>query len=120
MQGYFQGRDVFCPGLLRAEPDPEYRLPIRIVTELAWHRLIRTAICSLSRKPLRKYRRHLPEFTIICAPGFKASPQIDQTPSETFIVLNFAKKLCIIGNNSLCRRDQEVHLYFVELSVASE
>jgi phosphoenolpyruvate carboxykinase (ATP) len=49
---------------------------------------------------VEEYRRHVPEFTIICTPGFKASPQIDQTPSETFIVLNFAKKMCIIGNTA--------------------
>jgi phosphoenolpyruvate carboxykinase (ATP) len=49
---------------------------------------------------VEEYHRHVPEFTIICAPGFKASPQIDQTPTETFIVFNFAKKLCIIGNTA--------------------
>jgi len=98
MQGYFQGRDVFVQDCFGGA-DPEYRLPIRIVTELAWHSLF---VRNMFIKPqtTEEYRRHLPEFTIICAPGFKASPQIDQTPSETFIVLNFAKKLCIIGNTA--------------------
>jgi len=43
-------------------------------------------------------RRHVPEFTVIAAPGFKGIPQIDSTASNTFIVLNFAQKLCLIGN----------------------
>jgi phosphoenolpyruvate carboxykinase (ATP) len=98
MQGYFQGRDVFVQDCFGGA-DPEYRLPIRIITELAWHSLF---VRNMFIKPqtAEEYRRHVPEFTIICAPGFKASPQIDQTPSETFIVLNFAKKMCIIGNTA--------------------
>jgi phosphoenolpyruvate carboxykinase (ATP) len=98
LQGYFQGRDVFvqdCYG----SADPDYRMPIRIITEYAWHSLFAR---NMFIKPqiVEEYRRHVPEFTIISAPGFKASSQIDQTPSETFIVLNFAKKMCIIGNTA--------------------
>jgi phosphoenolpyruvate carboxykinase (ATP) len=98
MQGYLQGKDIFvqdCHG----GADPDYRLPIRIITEYAWHSLF---VRNMFIKPQtsEEYRRHVPEFTIISAPGFKASPQIDQTPSETFIVLNFAKKIGIIGNTA--------------------
>jgi phosphoenolpyruvate carboxykinase (ATP) len=47
-----------------------------------------------------EYHHHVPDFTIIAAPGFKGMPQIDSTNAETFIVLNFEKKLCIIGNTA--------------------
>jgi phosphoenolpyruvate carboxykinase (ATP) len=47
---------------------------------------------------LEEYKRYVPEFTIVAVPGFKASPAIDNTNSETFIVLNFEKKLAIVGN----------------------
>ena len=98
MQGYFQGRDVFVQDCFGGA-DPDNRIPIRIITELAWHSLF---VRNMFIKPqtTEEYRRHVPEFTIICAPGFKASPQIDQTLSETYIVLNFAKKMCIIGNTA--------------------
>jgi len=98
MQGYFQGRDVFVQDCFGGA-DPDYRLPIRIITEYAWHSVF---VRNMFIKPqtAEEYRRHVPEFTIVCAPGFKASPQIDQTPSETFIVLNFARKMCIIGNTA--------------------
>jgi phosphoenolpyruvate carboxykinase (ATP) len=98
MQAYLQGRDVFVQDCYGGA-DPQYRLPIRIITEYAWHSLF---VRNMFIKPqtAEEYRKHLPEFTIISAPGFKASPQIDQTPSETFIVLNFAKKMCIIGNTA--------------------
>jgi phosphoenolpyruvate carboxykinase (ATP) len=98
MQGYLQGRDVFVQDCYGGA-DPEYRLPIRIITEYAWHSLFARNM-FIKPQTAEEYRRHVPEFTIICAPGFKASPQIDQTPSETFIVLNFAKKMCIIGNTA--------------------
>lgn len=96
LQGYLQGRDVFVQDCYGGA-DPEYRLPVRIITEWAWHSLFAR---NMFVKPQtnEEYRRHVPEFTVICAPGFKATPQIDQTPSQTFIVLDFKKKLCIIGN----------------------
>jgi len=98
MQGYFQGRDVFVQDCFGGA-DPEYRLPIRIITEFAWHSLFARNM-FIKPQTAEEYRRHVPEFTIICAPGFKASPPMDQTPSDTFIVLNFAKKMCIIGNTA--------------------
>ncbi len=96
MQAYFQGKDIFIQDCYGGA-DPEYRLPIRIITEYAWHSMFARNM-FIKPQTSEEYRRHVPEFTVICAPGFKASPQIDQTPSETFIVLNFAKKICIIGN----------------------
>lgn len=96
LQGYLQGRDVFVQDAYGGA-DPEYRLPVRIITELAWHSLFARNM-FIKPQTAEEYRRFVPEFTVIAVPGFKAFPQIDQTPSETFIVLNFAQKLCIIGN----------------------
>lgn len=98
LQGYLQGRDVFVQDCYGGA-DPDYRLPVRILTEYAWHGLFARNM-FIKPQTAEEYRRHTPEFTVIAAPGFKAFPQIDQTPTETFIVLNFAKKLCIIGNTA--------------------
>ncbi|MEP7355966.1 MAG: phosphoenolpyruvate carboxykinase (ATP), partial [Anaerolineales bacterium] len=98
MQGYLQGRDVFVQDCY-AGADPDYGLPIRIVSELAWHSLF--ARNMFLRPATREAeRRHVPEFTVICAPGFKGMPQIDATASQTFIVLNFEQRLCLIGNTA--------------------
>ena len=43
---------------------------------------------------------HEPQFTVINAPSFEADPKTDATNSETFIVLNFARRLVIIGGTS--------------------
>jgi phosphoenolpyruvate carboxykinase (ATP) len=96
LQGYLQGRDLFVQDCYGGA-DPEYRLPVRVVTELAWHsHFVRNMF--IKPKSAEEYRRHVPEFTVVCAPGFKAFGPLDQTPSETFIAIDFARRLCIIGN----------------------
>ena len=94
--GYLQGKDVFVQDLY-AGADEDYRLPVRIVTELAWHNMFMRNML-ITPESLEEYKRFMPEFTIIAAPGFKAAPAVDNTNSETFIVLNFEKKLAIVGN----------------------
>ncbi len=44
-----------------------------------------------------KRLEHIPEFRVLCFPGFHAIPEVDQTNSETFIIVNFAQKTVIIG-----------------------
>ncbi len=45
-------------------------------------------------------QQHVPEFTVIAAPGFQASPMVDGTRTETFIIINFRERLAIIGGTS--------------------
>jgi len=96
LQGFLQGRDLFVQDCFGGA-DPEYRLPVRIVTELAWHSHFARNM-FLKPRTNDEYRRHVPEFTVLAVPSFKAFPVVDQTPSETFIALNFDQRLCIIGN----------------------
>ncbi len=98
MQGFFQGRDVFVQDVY-VGADPAYRMPIRIITELAWHSLFARNM-FIPPQTNEEYRRHIPAFTIIAAPSFKGIPQIDQTATNTFIALNFAQHLGIIGNTA--------------------
>jgi phosphoenolpyruvate carboxykinase (ATP) len=98
LQGFLQGRDLFVQDCY-AGADPTYRMPIRVVTELAWHSHFARNMFLLPTTA-EEYRRHVPEFTVICVPSFKGIPQIDGTPSNTFIVLNFEQKVCIIGNTA--------------------
>ncbi len=96
LQGFLQGRDLFVQDCYGGA-DPQYRLPVRIITELAWHSMFARNM-FIKPKTHEEYRRHTPEFTVICAPSFQSFPQVDNTPTNTFIVINFAQKLCIIGN----------------------
>jgi phosphoenolpyruvate carboxykinase (ATP) len=96
IQGFLQGRDIFVQDCYGGA-DQYYRLPVRIITELAWHSLFARNM-FIKPRTTEEYRRHIPEFTVISAPSFKSFPQIDGTPTNTFIVINFDQRLCIIGN----------------------
>jgi phosphoenolpyruvate carboxykinase (ATP) len=98
MQGFLQGRDLFVQDCY-AGADPNYRVPIRIICEHAWHALFVRNMFILP-KSNEEYRRHIPEFTVMAVPSFKGMPQIDGTAANTFIVLNLAQKLCLIGNTA--------------------
>ncbi len=95
LRGFLQGRDVFVQDCYGGA-DPDYRLPVRIITERAWHShfarnmLIRPATNE-------EYRRFVPEFTVMSVPSFQAMPQVEGTASGTFILVNFAQRLCLIG-----------------------
>ncbi len=94
--GYLQGKDVFVQDAY-AGADEEYRLPVRFVMEHAWHAMfIRNML--LMPESLEEHKRFVPDFTIVAVPNFKSAPAIDNTNTDTFIVLNFEKKLAIVGN----------------------
>lgn len=98
MLTYLEGRQVFIQDSY-AGADPEYRLPIRIITETAWHNLFarNMFIRELDRE---KLTRHIPEFTVLQVPSFTATPEEDGTNSQAFIILNFAERMVIIGGTA--------------------
>ncbi len=95
---YLEGREVHVLDAY-AGADPAYRLPIRVVTEYAWHNLFAKHLFIGEHDPAR-LAAHAPEFTVIDAPGCKADPARHGTRTETFIVLNFAKRLALIGGTT--------------------
>ncbi|MBI5825493.1 MAG: phosphoenolpyruvate carboxykinase (ATP) [Chloroflexi bacterium] len=98
MLGFLQGRDVFVQDVY-AGADESYCLPVRIVTELAWHSHFVRNMFILPQS-LEEYKRFVPEFTIVAMPSFKSAPAVDGSNSETIICLSFDKKLAIIGNTA--------------------
>jgi phosphoenolpyruvate carboxykinase (ATP) len=82
-----------------AGADPAFQLPIRVINELAWHNLFARNL-FLVNPAARSGAAHLPEFTIIDAPGFKADPTRHGTNSDVAIALNFARKLVLIAGTS--------------------
>ncbi|MCA9904217.1 MAG: phosphoenolpyruvate carboxykinase (ATP), partial [Anaerolineae bacterium] len=98
MQGFVQGKDLFVQDCF-AGAHPDYRLPVRIITEYAWHSLFARNM-FIPPESRDAYRQHSPEFTVLCVPSFKAFEPIDGTRTETFIVLNLDQRLCLIGGTS--------------------
>jgi len=94
MLEHMKGGEYFVQDLYGGA-DPEHRLDVRVVTELAWHGLF---IRHLLRRPGRgELDRFSPDFTIINCPSFKADPARHGCRSETVIALNFDAKLILIG-----------------------
>ena len=96
-QAYAQRRDLFVQDLFGGA-DPTHRLPVRIVSELAWHSPF---VQNLLIEPTAGDRdRFNPEFTIVCFPGFQAEPERHGTASGTVIAVSFERKLVLIGGTS--------------------
>ncbi|MET0029606.1 MAG: phosphoenolpyruvate carboxykinase [Candidatus Thiodiazotropha sp.] len=97
MASYLQNKDVYVQDCF-AGADSNYRLPVRIITENAWHNVFaRNVFIQAEADELED---HVPGFTVIDAPRFHAIPEVDGTRSETFIVVNFSKRLVLIGGTS--------------------
>src|SRR5579863_4045665 len=91
---YLQGHELFVQDLY-CGADPEYRLPVRVVTPSPWHSLF--ARNMFIRPPSAELPGFQPSFTILHAPHFKSIPELDGIRSETFIFVNFAERLVLIG-----------------------
>ena len=91
---YLAGKEVYVQDLF-CGADPRYQLPIQVINEYAWHNLF---VRQLFIRPTEEeLKTHKPEFTIVSASGFLADPQRDGTNSEVFVIVNFTRKLVIIG-----------------------
>ncbi len=98
VRAHWTDRDLFVfDGYAGA--DPRYRLPVRVVTEKAWHSLFawNMFVRETDGAALRALE---PGFTVLDAASFEAEPQRDGTASPTFILLNFAERLVLIGGTA--------------------
>jgi phosphoenolpyruvate carboxykinase (ATP) len=78
--------------------DPENRLPIRTINNRAWHNLFaRQLFIRPSQEELKNYE---PEFTLLSCDDFATIPEEEGTRSQTFIIINFKKKIVLIGSTS--------------------
>jgi phosphoenolpyruvate carboxykinase (ATP) len=81
---------------MRAGADTRQTLPIRLVSESPWHALFARNL-FLPVTGAEALAAHKPQFHILHAPSFLADKDRDGTRSEAFVVLNFTKKLVLIG-----------------------
>ena len=80
--------DLFCG------TDPKYRLPIRVISEAAYHAIF--ARNMFVRPTQEELLEHEPEWTVMAAPTLVADPHKDGTKTGTYIGVDMAKKLIII------------------------
>src|SRR5918997_2668832 len=78
-----------------AGADPRYRLNVQVAAEYAWHALFAR---QLFRRPSREELEHFePEWTVLSVPGFLAEPEEDGTGSETFVCIDFSRKVVLVA-----------------------
>lgn len=94
---HMEGRDYFVQDLY-AGADPDYRLNVRMINELAWHSLF---IRHMLRRPEQsELASFVPGFTVINCPSFKADPERHGCRSETVIAVSFEQKMILVGDSS--------------------
>jgi phosphoenolpyruvate carboxykinase (ATP) len=77
---------------------PEHRVRVRVINELAWHNLfIRTLLVRPEADALAEFE---PEFTIIDLPSFRADPARHGCRSETVIAVNLSERMILIGGTA--------------------
>lgn len=88
-------RDTLFVQDLFGGSQPEHRVRVRVINELAWHNLfIRT---MLVRPEAHELAGFVPDYTIIDLPSFVADPARHGCRSETVIAVSFTEKLILIG-----------------------
>ena len=90
---YLAGRDIFVRDSC-ACANEKYHIDIRVVTETAYQSLFAH---HLFLRPEVVNAHSIPDWTIIAAPGFKASPAVDGTRQHNFSIISFSKKIILIG-----------------------
>ncbi len=95
MLSFWKGRDVFIQDCY-AGADPHYTMPIRVITQRAWHSLFARQLFVRSDTG-EQARHHRPEFTLFFAPEFLADPAVDGTRSPTAVVIDFKRRLVVIA-----------------------
>ena len=97
MTSHMTGKEIFIfDGFVGA--DTEHRLPIRIITDHPWQSLFVRQL--FIRPTVSELESHKPEYTVIALNDFKAVPEVDGTRTDAFILLNYTKKVVLIGATS--------------------
>ena len=91
---YLSGKEIFVRDSY-ACADESYKLNIRVITEYPWSNLF--AYNMFLRPTAEELKGFSPEWTVINAPGFMANPEEDGTRQHNFAILNFTKKIALIG-----------------------
>ena len=97
MKKFVEGRELFVfDGFVGAEK--ENRLPIRVINDHAWQNLFVRQL--FIRPSAAELESHEPEFTVMCINDFYAIPEVDGTKSNVFILIDFTRKIVLIGGTS--------------------
>ncbi len=81
-----------------AGADKTHRLRVRVINTMVWHNLF--AYNMFLRPDSYKLKDFEPNFTILCVPEFEADPAEDGTRQSNFAIINFTKRMILIGGTA--------------------
>ncbi|HLT52697.1 MAG TPA: phosphoenolpyruvate carboxykinase (ATP) [Flavobacteriaceae bacterium] len=91
---YLSGKEIFVRDSY-ACADENYKLNIRVINEYPWSNMF--AYNMFLRPTAKELENFTPEWTVINAPGFMADPEVDGTRQHNFAILDFTRKIALIG-----------------------
>ncbi|WP_333597028.1 phosphoenolpyruvate carboxykinase (ATP) [Chryseobacterium flavum] len=94
---HLSGRDIYVRDAYACAKQ-EYRLNLKVVTETPWANLfVNNLFLRPAKHELAAFEH---EWLILCAPEFKAIPEIHKTRRHNFTIINFTKKIILIGGSA--------------------
>ncbi|MFA6060701.1 MAG: phosphoenolpyruvate carboxykinase (ATP) [Taibaiella sp.] len=97
MRFYLSGKEIYVKDVYACS-SPEYKLNLRVITELPWQSLF--AHNLFLRPTAVELEQFNVDWTILCASGFESDPVLDGTRARNFTILNFSKKIILIGGSA--------------------
>ena len=94
---YFNGKDIFVRDCYACAKD-EYRTNVRVITEFPWANMF--AGNMFLRPAKEELQTMQPDWVVIQAPGLKANGTEDGIRQHNFSIINFTKKIAIIGGSA--------------------
>ena len=91
---YLSNKEVYARDSY-ACADEDYKLNIRVINEYPWSNMF--AYNMFLRPTTQELENFDPEWVIVNAPGFMADPAVDGTRQHNFAILNFERKIALIG-----------------------
>jgi phosphoenolpyruvate carboxykinase (ATP) len=116
MCAHLNGREVYVRDAYVCA-DPRYRMNVRVVTEFPWSNMF--ASNMFLRPTAEELTTMTPEWHVICAPEFMADPEIDGTRQHNFAIIDFTKKMAIIGGTGYTGEIKKGIFTFVQIDCSS-
>jgi len=91
---YLESKDTHFVSDLRVGADENLSIPVKVMSELAWHNLF--AYVLFIRPETPETIQSINQWTILSVPGYKTDPTIDGVTSDAAVILNFSKRRILI------------------------
>ena len=94
MVKYLEHKEIYVRDVYACSLD-KFKLNIRVINEYPWsNHFVSNMFNDLKEEDIKSF---IPEWHIINVPSFEAIPEIDGTRQSNFSIINFSKKIILIG-----------------------